>query len=83
MDNGPGLHRISIPAKQAFRLVRAKGLPRGTVAIAGKAFETTRPGDALYSAAAPRTRLRRFVAIPYALWQNRGLSEMQVWTRES
>ncbi|MBR1609062.1 MAG: glycoside hydrolase family 127 protein [Kiritimatiellae bacterium] len=83
VDNGPGLHRISIPAKQAFRLVRAKGLPRGTVAIAGKAFETTRPGDALYSAAAPRTRLRRFVAIPYALWQNRGLSEMQVWTRES
>jgi DUF1680 family protein len=82
VDNGPALHRLSIPAKQDFRLVAAKGLPKGTVAIAGAAFETTRPGDALYSTAAPRTRRRRFVAIPYALWQNRGPAEMQVWTRE-
>ena len=83
VDNGPALHRLSIPAKQDFRLVAAKGLPRGTVAIAGAAFETTRPGSALYSDAAPRTRRRRFVAIPYALWQNRGPAEMQVWTREA
>ena len=83
VDNGPALHRLSIPAKQDFRLVAAKGLPRGTVAIAGTALETTRPGDALYSAAATRTRRRRFVAIPYALWQNRGPAEMQVWTREA
>ena len=83
VDNGPALHRLSIPAKQDFRLVAAKGLPRGTVAIAGAAFETSRPGDALYSDAAPRTRRRRFVAIPYALWQNRGPAEMQVWTREA
>ena len=83
VDNGPGLHRLSIPAKQDFRLVAAKGLPKGTVAIAGTAFETTRPGDALYSTAATRTRRRRFVAIPYALWQNRGPAEMQVWTREA
>ena len=83
VDNGPALQRLSIPAKQDFRLVAAKGLPRGTVAIAGAALETARPGDALYSDAAPRTRRRRFVAIPYALWQNRGPAEMQVWTREA
>ena len=83
VDNGPALQRLSIPAKQDFRLVAAKGLPRGTVAIAGSALETARPGDALYSDAAPRTRRRRFVAIPYALWQNRGPAEMQVWTREA
>ena len=83
VDNGPALHRLSIPAKQDFKLVPAKGLPKGTVAISGAAFETTRPGDALYSDAAPRTRRRRFVAIPYALWQNRGPAEMQVWTREA
>ena len=82
VDNGPGLQRLSIPAKQDFRLVAAKGLPRGTVAIAGRAFETTRPGGALYSDVAPRKRARRFTAIPYALWQNRGPAEMQVWTRE-
>ena len=83
VDNGPALHHLSIPAKQDFKLVPAKGLPKGTVAIAGAAFETTRPGDELYSDAAPRTRRRRFVAIPYALWQNRGPAEMQVWTREA
>ena len=83
VDNGPVLQRLAIPAKQAFKLVAAKGLPRGTVAIAGAAYETSRPGDALYSDAAPRTRRRRFVAIPYALWQNRGPSEMQVWTLEA
>ena len=83
VDNGPGLHRLSIPAGQDFKLAMAKGLPRGTVAIKGDAFETARPGDALYSTAKPRTRKRRFTAIPYALWQNRGLSEMQVWTREA
>ena len=83
VDNGPALHRLSIPANQDFKLVPAKGLPKGTVAIAGAALETTRPGDALYSDAAPRTRRRHFVAIPYALWQNRGPAEMQVWTREA
>ena len=81
-DNGPGLHRLEINASQDFRLVPAKGLPRGTVAIRGEAVEWTRPGDALYASAAPRIRRRTFTAIPYALWQNRGRSEMRVWIRE-
>ena len=90
--NGPKVYGVRPGADFLFRIpatgerpmtFEAKGLPRGTVAIAGTAFETTRPGDALYSEAAPRTRRRRFVAIPYALWQNRGPAEMQVWTREA
>ena len=83
VDNGPGLHRLAINADQDFRLVQAKGLPRGTVAIRGSALERSRPGEALYSAARPKARRRTFTAIPYALWQNRGPAEMRVWIREN
>ena len=82
VDNGPGLHRLEIAADQDLRLVPAKGLPRGTVAIRGTAREWARPGDELYSTSTPRARRRAFTAIPYALWQNRGPAEMRVWIRE-
>ncbi len=82
VDNGPGLHRFEIDASQEFRLVPAKGLPRGTVTIRGEARVWERPGEALYSAAPPRARRKAFTAIPYALWQNRGPAEMRVWLRE-
>ena len=82
IDNGPGLHRLEINAAQNFRLVPAKGLPRGTVAIRGEALDWSRPGEALYSPAPLRARRRAFTAIPYALWQNRGPAEMRVWLRE-
>ena len=83
VDNGPGLHRFEIDASQRFTLRQARGLPRGAVAIRGEALVRERPGAALYSTAAPRTRRRAFTAIPYALWQNRGPAEMRVWLRES
>lgn len=83
VDNGPGLHRFEIDASQRFGLAPARGLPPGTVAITGKAHVRERPGDALYSTAAPRLRRRDFTAIPYALWQNRGSAEMRVWIREA
>ena len=82
VDNGPALHRYEIDPSQEFRLVAAKGLPRGTVAIRGEARVWERPGEELYSPAPPRARRRAFTAIPYALWQNRGPAEMRVWLRE-
>ncbi len=81
-DNGDKLHRILVPAKQEFKLGLARKLPDWTISVSGEAFESVRPGDALYSDAAPKLRKRTFTAIPYALWQNRGLSEMTVWIRE-
>ncbi len=83
VDNGPDLHRFEIDASQDFALVQARGLPRGTMAIRGRALVRERPGDELYSSAVPRVRRRVFTAIPYALWQNRGPSEMRVWIRET
>jgi hypothetical protein len=82
VDNGPGLHRFEIDPAQKFLLAQAKGLPRGTVAICGEVRVWERLGDALYAAVAPRARRRSFMAIPYALWQNRGPAEMRVWLRE-
>ena len=67
---------------KAFRLGKAKGLPAGTVSLSGEAVEVVRPGDALYSAEKPVRRHRKVTAIPFALWQNRGASEMAVWLHE-
>ncbi len=83
IDNGPLLQTVSVLDDGAFRLGPAKGLPTGTVAISGHAVEMIRPGTELYSAAKPVVKKRSFTAIPYALWQNRGLSEMEVWIRET
>lgn len=83
IENGNILSRLSADASQKFTLSKAKGLPEGTVSIVGKATETVRPGDALYSTERPRRRSCRLVAIPYALWQNRGKAEVQVWIHEA
>ena len=83
VDNRTPLHTLAIPAKQAFAVKPAKGLPKGTLAISGVTVQTLPPGEALYTAETPRHHKGRFTAIPYALWQNRGETEMQVWTREA
>ncbi len=82
IDNGPLLQNIAVLEDGAFRTGPAKGLPEGTVAVSGHAVETIRPGDELYSSAKPVVKKRSFTAIPFALWQNRGPSEMEVWVRE-
>ena len=66
-----------------MRVVKAKDLPEGTLAISGSAVERTVASDALYTTEKPRLRKRAFTAIPYALWQNRGPAEMQVWSLEA
>ena len=82
VDNGATLGRLSLQTDKAFRLGKAKGLPAGTVSLSGEAVEVVRPGDALYSAEKPVRRHRKVTAIPFALWQNRGASEMAVWLHE-
>ena len=83
VDNGPELQSLLIPADQDFRLGKAKGLPKGTVAISGEAWRDVRDdAGELYTTAAPKLVKKRFTAIPFALWQNRGLAEMSVWIRE-
>lgn len=81
-DNGENIGRLFIDASQRFTLRPARGLPGGTRAICGRATELVRGGDTLYSADRPVRRQVPFAAIPFALWQNRGPSEMAVWIKE-
>ncbi len=83
VDNGDELQSLLVPAEQSFRLAKAKGLPKGTVAISGDAWRDVRDdAGELYTTAKPKFAKKRFTAIPFALWQNRGPAEMSVWIRE-
>ncbi len=59
------------------------GLPAGTVALQFDAWRETvkNDGDALYFEGETQITPIRCTAIPYALWQNRGPSQMAVWIR--
>ena len=84
IDNGNVLPRLRIPADQEFSLTEAAGLP-GICAISARAkLESDNSGDALYLRAAARAPEMEFqaLAIPYALWQNRGAASMAIWMRE-
>lgn len=59
------------------------GLPEETIAIEGQALRETFSGNELYTTAQPEYSETIFRAIPYALWQNRGASNMAVWIRRS
>lgn len=82
VDNGDRIPRLILPARQEFTLTEAPGLPAGTVAIRGRADEELDCSDgALYYRGEPERRETDFLAIPYALWQNRGAAHMAVWMR--
>ena len=73
------LHTARIPACPDFEVTAASGLPEGTRAIlfSGEAAE---PADEkLYSVKPPFYKPVKLCAIPFALWQNRGESSMQVF----
>ena len=83
VDNGDMLADLLLPADpKAYKLAKVKGLPAGTVALKAPALREVRSDDALYSDRAPAVRKCTATAIPYALWENRGKSEMLVWVRK-
>ena len=75
------VRELLINTSQKFEVVTVEGLPEGTPAIRGKAFREKFPGDELYFSALPEYENTEFCAVPYALWQNRGKSNMCVWNR--
>ncbi|MBS1371179.1 MAG: glycoside hydrolase family 127 protein [Lentisphaeria bacterium] len=83
-DNGPGVNDLLIPADQEFTLGEAKGLD-GVPAIAGEALRETdvSGGELYFRNRTPSREKIRFTAIPYALWQNRGKSELATWLRSN
>lgn len=82
LDENEELWRYLIDAEQEFELVPVEGLPAGTIGIKGKAMRETQRSNTLYSTEKSTLEEVVFTAVPYALWQNRGKSSMQVWTRE-
>ena len=81
IDQKYPVRELLIDTSQKFETVPFEGLPEGTVAIRGKAFREKLPGDELYFSALPEYEKTEFCAVPYALWQNRGKSNMCVWNR--
>ena len=79
MDSPFSPFELALTDETEFALVPAEGLPEGTPGIRFSALRFPRPGK-LYTAALPAAPERVTVtAIPYALWQNRGCSEMTVF----
>ncbi len=84
VDNGRVLPRLAIRTDRPFELIPAPGLPEGTVAIRGTARKDEDDSDGhLYYTGPRRSSECDFIAIPYALWQNRGPADMAVWIREA
>ena len=79
-DNpGVRLYSLRLPRAPEFRESAAPGLPDGTVALHFAArHDVTAPGE-LFSSNPPEYAETQVTAIPYALWQNRGAGDMQVF----
>ena len=73
------LHTVRISAHPSFDVIEASGLPEGTRAISFSGEAANPADDDLYSINPPIYKPVRLCAIPFALWQNRGKSSMQVF----
>ena len=62
-----------------FRECSIEGLPAGTVGLAFDGISGAASDSALYRDTPPVDTTVELRAVPYALWQNRGPSDMQVW----
>ena len=73
------LHSLRLSSAARFSEASAPGLPEGTIALRFAArHDVTIPGGA-FSSRRPEYADCEAVAIPYALWQNRGAGAMQVF----
>ena len=72
------LPAVRLNSKTEFRTGDVKGLPESTVALYFTAEEADSRLD-LYSTEPPTYHPIALCAIPFALWQNRGISDMQIY----
>ena len=83
-DNGALLNSLIISDDpKLYKAEKITGLGDGVVAVRGPAVREIRrkDADALYTEEKPALRKCTVTAVPYALWQNRGESDMLVWLR--
>ena len=81
MDQTCPVRELVLCADRPVTVGAAPGLPAGTPALRGTALREIFSGSGLYAVGAPRYEETHFTAIPYALWQNRGRTNMCVWNR--
>jgi DUF1680 family protein len=85
VDNGSGLHNLSLATKGDFKVSFEPGLLGGTAVVRGRALRRSESdwneGD-LYAPTEDRYEEVELTAIPYALWCNRKPGEMLVWIRQ-
>lgn len=79
-DNpGVRLHSLRLSSNVHFRETTVPGLPEGTIALRFAARHDVAAPDGAFSTRPPKYADGEAVAIPYALWQNRGVGAMQVF----
>ncbi len=84
IDNGEVIPRLSVLSGRSFELTAVEGLPGVPAIKASALLDSDVAGGALYVRnRAPERKPFEAIAIPYALWQNRGESSMAVWVREA
>ena len=82
IDNPNGISNMIIDTSSVLELTKSNGLPEGTICIKGNAIYETFPADGSMYLDKPLERTSgEFIAIPYALWNNRGSANMAVWIR--
>lgn len=84
-DQSCPVRELRVRTDKPVRIVPGPaGLPEGTAALSGEAYRERFPdGGALYTAEKPLREEVRFLAVPYALWQNRKANAMAVWIPEA
>ncbi|MBR2440334.1 MAG: glycoside hydrolase family 127 protein [Lentisphaeria bacterium] len=80
-QTGP-VRELILDTKEPLEVIQNHcDLPEGTPVIKGKAVRETFAGEELYHTNPPEYTETEFYAVPYALWQNRGATNMAVWIR--
>jgi len=80
-DNGPQLDSVVLPDDAAIVAEARPELLGGCVVLRADGRRETAGDGSLYRAAPLAATGCELVAVPYALWQNRGEGEMTVWIR--
>ncbi len=82
LDNAADPGSLLLDPESAWQFEAVEGLPEGTLGLRGKGWKESLPDDGgLYFSATPQFEAVSILAVPYALWQNRGDSRMSVWLR--
>lgn len=83
VDNGENLGAVVLDAGGSMEAVFREDLLGGTVAVLADAWRVSEEGweGKLYQPVSERLEKCRVVAVPYCMWNNRGVGEMRVWLR--